>query len=90
MTFLERLQAHEGGLLRIRSELFWYDRGVWDNNPGRVCLILDAARREVVGAVAVEVARVRPAPAAAHLLIDGSPQWVWVVDADVEMIDEAR
>jgi len=43
MTLLERLQSHKGGLLRIKSRLFWYDGRGWDKNPGRICLILDAA-----------------------------------------------
>ena len=43
MTFLEVLQSHRGGLLRIKSELYWYDGGLRVGTRGRVCLILDAA-----------------------------------------------
>ena len=43
MTLLEGLQSHRGGLLRIKSELYWYGGRGFDGAPGRVCLILDAA-----------------------------------------------
>ena len=43
MTFLEVLQSHKGGLLRIKSELYWYGGRGFDGYPGRVCLILDGA-----------------------------------------------
>jgi len=42
----------------------------WDRTPGRICLLLDA------GAYA----------AAAYLLIDGQPRWIWVVTEDVEFL----
>jgi len=42
MTFLEQLQTHRGGLLELKTQLFWYGRG-WDSTPGRLCLLLDAA-----------------------------------------------
>jgi len=42
MTLLDKLQAHRGGLLQLKPPLYWYGRGGWDNNPGRVCLLLDA------------------------------------------------
>ena len=41
MTLLEGLQSHRGGLLRIKSELYWYGGRGFDGSPGRVCLILD-------------------------------------------------
>ena len=95
MTLLERLQSHKGSLIKLKTELFWYGGRGWDENPGRVCLILDAARGTIAnvatagiaagtrggGVVATLAARV-----AALLLIDGSPQWVWVAEADVELL----
>jgi hypothetical protein len=42
MTLLDKLQAHKGGLLQLKTQLYWYGRGGWDNNPGRICLLLDA------------------------------------------------
>lgn len=92
MTLLETLQAHKGGLLRIKSELFWYDGCGWDKNPGRICLILDAAAVTAGNAAAARTttAAAGALAAAALLLIDGSPRWVWVAEGDVEVISEAR
>jgi len=43
MTFLEQLQAHKGGLIQLKTQLYWYVGGRgYDNTPGRICLILDA------------------------------------------------
>ena len=75
MTFLEELQAHTGGLLRLKTQLYWYGGRGPDGSPGQVCLLLDAAAR--YGAHAA---------GAALLLIDGCPQWVWVCQEDVELI----
>ena len=86
MTLFERLQAHEGGLVRIRSQLYWYyDRG-WDGVPGRLCLVLDATAVGVATA-AFTVAAARLQGAAALLLVDGAPHWVWVVAKDIELLD---
>jgi len=88
MTFLQRLQSHKGGLIRLKTELWWYNVGDWDNNPGRVCLVLDA----VVGATAATDAATAATDTPhvvtvdALLLIDGSPQWVWFTEEDVEVI----
>lgn len=96
MTFLERLQAHKGGLIRLKTQLYWYgDRG-WDGNPGRLCVMLEAAAARAadpVAALATHAARfatVTIAAAVTHLLLDGRPQWVWVAEEDVEFIDESR
>jgi len=79
MTFLEQLQSHKGGLICLKTELFWYEGRGWDGTPGRICLILDAA---TIG-VATTAAR---RSAAAHLLIDGQPAWIWVVGQDIELL----
>ena len=71
MTLLDKLQAHKGGLIHIKSQLYWYGCGGWDNNPGRICLILDTTTTAV---------------AAAFLLIDGQPHWVWVAEEDIELL----
>ena len=91
MTLLEHLQAHKGGLIRLKAELYWYDGRGWDKNPGHVCLLLDAtaATRKPTAAgtaAAVTTAAATRRPAAALLLIDGSPQWVWVDEADIEIL----
>ena len=93
MTFLEELQSYRGGILRIKSELYWYGGRGWDGTPGWICLVLDAADVPVADAPAAGTAGCRAAAAergalraAALLLIDGKPQWIWVDQADVELI----
>jgi hypothetical protein len=88
MTFLEQLQAHKGGLLHLKTQLYWREGRRWDNNPGRVCLILDAARKSAVDGAA-DGAHRSATPAdyvAAHLLIDGGAQWIWVAEEDIELL----
>jgi len=94
MTFLDKLRSHMGGLLRLKTELYWYDGRGHDKDPGRFCLLLDvitaAADRE---AVVEPVARTttahsiaaREATVVALLLIDGQPQWIWLAEKDVEL-----
>jgi len=104
MTLLDKLQAHKGGLIRLKPPLYWYGSRSYDNNPGRICLILDAARASAApnvaaagfgardahlpdsaAATAAAAAALTPR-VAAFLLIDGQPPWVWVVEADVELL----
>jgi len=93
MTFLQQLQAHKGGLLYLKTELFWYSvskHGDGDCSEDRICLLLDAngfiptyrsARTMTVGS--------NPdSQAAAQLLIDGVPHWVWLYEDDVEVLNE--
>jgi len=86
MTFLEQLQTSKGGLLRLKTELYWYGGRGRDNNPGRACLLLDAA----AATAAVIAARAHTASAdpraLALLLIDGQPSWVWISEKDVEVM----
>jgi len=91
MTFLEQIQAHKGGLICLKTQLYWYGGRGYDKNPGRVCLILDAATvatAAAAGAAARTAARTAAtgAIAAALLLVDGSPQWIWVAEEDVELL----
>ena len=91
MTLLKELQSHTGGLIRLKTDLFWYGGRGWDGAPGRVCLILDAIAHVPhaiarISPVARTPARMRPLAAAAFLLIDGCPQWIWVSQEDVELI----
>jgi hypothetical protein len=85
MNFLETLRAQVGGLLRIKSNLYWYDGRGWDDLPGRVCLILDADNRACDAHARTAGADALPA-LAVLLLIDGTPRWVWVNQADAELI----
>jgi hypothetical protein len=88
MTFLEELQAHKGGLILLKMELYWYGGRGWDGCPGRICLLMDApsdpARLPLVLDAVLE--NVDIADTATLLLIDGRPQWVWVSRADVELL----
>ena len=90
MTLLERLQSHKGSLIKLKTELFWYGGRGWDGNPGRVCLLLDAAATKIAhGSTVLQAHTATTAAAfagAAYLLIDGSPRWVWVADEDVELL----
>ena len=91
MTLLDKLQAHKGGLIRLKPPLYWYGSRSYDNNPGRICLILDAADADGRVEVAADAATRSSRPpvhrgTAAFLLIDGQPRWVWVVEADVELL----
>lgn len=96
MTLLEQLQAHRGGLLRLKTQLYWYSAGGYDNNPGRICLLLDTAtpftrpsRARSTGsttAARTAAARALERPAAAFLLIDGQPHWIWVAEEDIERL----
>jgi hypothetical protein len=83
MTFLEQLQAHKGGLIHLKSQLYWHEGNMWDNNPGRICLILDAA----VHPRAIPAATTAATDAtAAYFLIDGQTAWVWVAEEDIELL----
>ena len=101
MTFLDKLQSHKGGLILLKTELYWYDGRGYDNTPGRICLILDAAAPAVAAptsAVVATTAAPRIAPtsarrstataptAAAILLIEGQPQWIWLAEQDIDIL----
>jgi len=99
MTFFSKIQSHKGGLIRLKTELYWYDGRGDDNTPGRICLILDAATaaRSIVEAASATAATAAVTTAAAardyargaaraYLLIDGGPRWIWIVDEDVELL----
>jgi hypothetical protein len=90
MNFLNKLKAHVGGLVRLKTQLYWYDSGLVDGVKGRICLLLDAsqsggsspayhARADSLGALYSNTP-------AALLFIDGSPKWVKVYKEDVELI----
>ena len=90
MTLLEKLQSHKGGLIQIKSELYWYDDRCWDGVPGRIGLVLDAADATLgtgidLGTATTGAPRYRAV--AALLLVDGQPHWVWMVAEDIELLD---
>ena len=87
MDFLQTLKAHRGGLLRLKNQLYWYGARGWDGSPDRICLVLDADTAPIPSEpmfAAAETATFRLA--AALLLIDGRPHWVWIGPEDVELI----
>lgn len=106
MTFLEELQAHKGGLVRIKSELYWYGGRGPDGSPGRVCLLLDTAPDittqplrlggHPLRLAAITLLHGDPNPfdnvssVSAYLLIEDKLQWVCVCSRDCEIIDETR
>ena len=88
MTFLEVLQTHKGGLIRLKEELYWRGGGRgWDGTPDRICLVLDAARAAYShSAATARGALASDTTTAILLLIEGAPHWVWVARADVEIL----
>jgi hypothetical protein len=99
MSFLDKLQVHKGGLIRLKTELLWYGKRGWDNNPGRICLILDAVSAETFRERVMYVDAATHAPhrqssgvvsagdkAAVHLLIDGSPKWIWAIEDVIDLL----
>ena len=102
-TFLERCLAHKGGLVRLKTELFWYDDRGYDKRPGRICLLLDAATPRFAAVtrffpitdktiaartIAAGVTITHNADTYVLFLIDGSPHWVWLAEADVEVLND--
>ena len=94
VTFIEQLRDHVGGLIRLKTEIYWTGSG-YDARPGRTCLLLDVATL----AAQLHVASTDGAITAARnnsvagslsgvalLLIEGSPHWVWLVKEDMELL----
>jgi hypothetical protein len=86
MGFLEKIQAHKGGLIRLKGDLYWYRSG-WDDAPDRICLVLDAAARPPQWRFSAEQRDITGDNAfAALLLLDGSPHWVWILEDKTEIL----
>ena len=90
MNFLETLRAHKGGLILLKTELFWWGGRGYDGIPERVCLLMDSAPAGAPARLLQHpVARGRAAGLpfdVALLLIDGCPHWVWVSSDDLELL----
>ena len=87
MDFFDKLQKSRGELLRLKTQLYWYGKGgSWDQNPGRVCLILDVTGCGFPVELCASTASVG-ADAAVRLLLDGSPKWIHISMTDVEFIN---
>ena len=88
MTFLETLQTHKGSLIKLKTELYWYGGRGYDGNPGRICLLLDVSAAGVGDGRSAARTSTNAHTDAAYLLIDGLPYWVWVAEADVEVLND--
>jgi hypothetical protein len=90
MTFLEALQSHKGGLILLKGELFWYGGRSWDGVHDRICLLMDSvltfSDRLAARTRYADVDHDGHGDAAACLLIDGCPHWVWIAPADLELL----
>jgi hypothetical protein len=99
MTFKEQLHAHVGGLVRLKTDLYWYSTRFRDGIKGRICLLLDAADsdtrdRFAVGAAITAIVNASTSTglnrdkvtAHALLLIDDQAKWIWTSIEDVEFI----
>jgi hypothetical protein len=97
MTFREQLRAHLGGIVRLKTQLYWYNSDYWDGIEGRVCLILDVdpafdalegRRWHAVDEVSVtaHTAGSSPKQAIVLLFIDGALQKIWLSEDVVEFI----
>jgi hypothetical protein len=89
MTLIEALRSHRGGLVRIKSDLFWYDGRGWDGVHDRICLLMDSDDADLLTFELRAARTTAPAAAAdtvALLLVDGQPHWVWVGADDMELL----
>ena len=88
-TFLNRMERHIGGLIEIKTELYWYGARAWDKSPGRICLLLEATTGYTIESSRFAAHTANTSESiAALLLIDGSPRWVWMAKEDVETLNE--
>jgi hypothetical protein len=98
MTFFEQLKSHVGSIIRLKSDLYWYNIRAYDDIEGRVCLLLDVTSSRAVAVSNGEAPRAEtqfyhPTDTlgsrtryAALLLINDLPVWVWVTESTVEFI----
>ena len=92
MTFLDKLKPHKGGLIKLKTQLFWYGDRSYDKNSGRICLLLDVvsshphALSPRAAASSCNTNGVDGFTAIALLLIDGKPQWVWIAEQDIDLL----
>jgi hypothetical protein len=92
MIFFDKLRMHCGGLIMLKTQLYWCNGRGWDNTPGRVCIILDVVdplcddSGKLLNATFVHTGVGKIRPTAINLLIDGSPIWAMVVDKDVQFV----
>ena len=87
--FVKALQEARGKLLLLKGQLFWFNAALWDNKPGRICLILDADTGysgKKIKSSSVDASTGLGWEAVVQLLIDGSPTWVYVTKMTTEIL----
>ena len=84
---LFELQAHKGGLIRLKSDLFWFGKG-WDTTPERICILLDAVRKrsKEMHISAATLSGSDQDVWCIQLLIDGDPHWCWIAKRYLELV----
>jgi hypothetical protein len=93
MPLFEQLKAHVGGLIRLKTDLYWHNANSYDEVKGRVCLLLDTT---LLGSSSSWVATSRTMMsrhpwrfldnAYVLLLIDCQAKWIWISEEDVELV----
>ena len=91
MTFINKLKAHIGGLIHIKTPLYWYSAGKWDGAHESVHLLLDVLDpdEDVMGDISPEATNRTHSlhePAVVLLFIDGAPKWVLINNGAVELL----
>lgn len=91
MTFINKLKAHIGGLIHIKTELYWYRTGKWDGAHESVHLLLDVLDpdEDVMGDISPEartLTRFLDETVDVLLFIDGTPKWVLIYSSAVELL----
>ena len=83
---VEEIRARIGCLIRIKTELYWYDDRLWDGITERFCILLvvesvllcgQAARGRHLGYNEVSL----------QLLIDGRPRWIILGEKSFEVVE---
>ena len=83
---VEELRACIGCLIRIKTELFWYDSRHWDGVSGRFCILLG------VGSLLDDKADARGRhlgydEVSLQLLLDGRPRWIILGEKSFEVVE---
>ena len=89
-SFLHQLLAHKGGLICLKSKLYWYDAQRFDEQRQVMCLILDASTKVPFDEIASATTDNTFSAFAVRLLIRGAPHWVWLTKTDVEILNASR
>lgn len=89
MTLFEQFHSHIGGLIRLKTQLFWYNSSSWDRVEERVCLLMDVASdydRVLLPDATVALGSKPRSAIDVLLFMDGSPKWAFLTKEDVEFI----